>query len=150
MVMDRVRAFLERAQSAAPGVSAWSVGQHIEHSSKAVIYITGALRESQPPAPPAKWSLIRWIVLTTGYIPRGRAKAPAAVTPDGQPSEADLLALLARMEEGVAATRQLDPGAWFAHFALGIFRRDQALRFIDVHTRHHLKIMRDIVAASKT
>jgi hypothetical protein len=33
------------------------------------------------------------------------------------------------------------------HFAFGVLRRDKALRFMEIHNRHHLRIISDIAAA---
>jgi hypothetical protein len=62
-------------------------------------------------------------------------------------SPAELLTLLDQSERILTEAHDLDPKAWFRHFALGVLDRDKTLRFIRIHNRHHLRIISDIVAA---
>jgi hypothetical protein len=41
-----------------------------------------------------------------------------------------------------------DPRSWWEHQYFGVMYRDTALKFIDVHSRHHESIIRDILASS--
>jgi len=57
-----------------------------------------------------------------------------------------LEAALARAATDLERIRALPADAWFRHFVLGTLRRDRALRFLAVHTEHHLRIVREILA----
>lgn len=59
----------------------------------------------------------------------------------------DLTRLLEDAAEQIEHARSLSADAWFSHFALGVLRRDDALRFIEIHTDHHLAIVDEILAA---
>lgn len=39
----------------------------------------------------------------------------------------------------------LNQNQYFSHYIFGILNRDKTLRFIEIHTNHHLKIVRDIL-----
>lgn len=144
--LDDLRAFVDRRDARSPEVSSWSVGMHIEHCCLAVNSVCGALVDSVPPPPPAGFSLLRSTMLKTGFIPRGRGRAPKAVIPTREPDGDELHATLERAEADLNAARELSPQAWFRHFVFGVMTRDESLRFLAVHNTHHIKIMRDVVA----
>ncbi len=41
---------------------------------------------------------------------------------------------------------ETEPDSWWQHFVFGVMKRDAALRFIEIHNKHHLKIIADILA----
>ena len=140
-----LRACPDVAAARAPAVSGWSVGQHVEHCLLATIGIAAALAGSSPPPPRPGLALKRRMLILTGWIPRGRARAPAAVSPQVEPGIERLQALLEQADAALADAAQLPQDAWFRHFALGPMDRDTSLAFLAVHDRHHLKIVRDIL-----
>lgn len=94
-------------------------------------------------------SLGGWFVLLSGFIPRGRARAPEPVVPNGLEPEA-LSAGLRRNRARVEAL-----GSELAlmekvrntsrHPILGRFTPRRWIRFAGVHQHHHEKIVRDIL-----
>jgi len=126
-------------------VSSWTPGEHLRHCGLAIAAVRRAL-ETSSGAPPWTWrSWIGALVLRRGRLPRGRARAPAETVPDLAAAE-PLEAALARAATDLERIRALPADAWFRHFALGTLRRDRALRFLAVHTEHHLRIVREILA----
>ena len=89
------------------------------------------------------------VVFTTGRIIRGRARSPERVLPRTDISPAELNSLVEEAERQVAAAGNLEPGRWFKHFMFGVLKRDDALKFLRIHNRHHLRIVSDIVSAQK-
>jgi hypothetical protein len=69
------------------------------------------------------------------------------VLPQRDVPETELSTLLDQSEGLLTEAVDLDPNAWFKHFAFGVFDRDKTLRFIHIHNRHHLRIISDIMAA---
>ncbi len=96
-------------------------------------------------------SLVGHVILLTGRIPRGRAKAPDFVEPQGLERQAivaglgetrgRLIALDGRLEE----LRRLE--ATIAHPILGGFTAARWLRFAHIHHLHHGRIIDDILDA---
>jgi hypothetical protein len=146
--LTRLRAAASDASAQAPDVSAWSVGMHVHHCSLAMEMVCGALVESGDEPPPDRLNLIGTVVLLMGRIPRGRGRAPAGSVPPPDLPEADLLAGLQEAEARLRRASELPDRAWFRHFAFGVLNRNQALRFVRVHNRHHLRIVRDIRKAA--
>ena len=144
--LSGLREAVDHAGSRRPAVSAWSVGQHVGHCALAVRGIAKALLRSRPPMPSRRrgWAW-RQVILRTGWIPRGRARAPEGVVPPEELEEEALQALLDECAELLGAVSHLGDDAWFEHFALGVMDRDAALRFLEVHDAHHLKIVADIL-----
>jgi len=137
-------------------VSAWSVGKHVEHltlSDEITLDGLSKLLADPQGGKPGKPTLVGRVCLWSGYIPRGRGKAPKGVVPQGIPSEV--------IRDRLAAVRQgfveLEPSvesltsstATQPHPVFGRLDASQWLRFTAVHHNHHQKIMRDIARAPR-
>jgi hypothetical protein len=140
------------AAASSNGVSAWSPLQHLEHVGLSNRTIARAVRaiEAGKGEPDQKPSLRGAVVLKLGRIPRGRARHPEAAAPRPQPSPDAVRALLEETRGEFEVFRpQLQDLAerpqTVSHFALGAFTAIQWMRFADVHTRHHLRIVREIL-----
>lgn len=142
-----------------PEVSLWSVGDQLEHlllADSAILDIIDRLcdvtEESDPEATKGRPALLGWVVLTTGFIPRGKAKAPDSTSPAGM-SQEELLSGLAEVRDRVHALAsrlgeiQGVPYT-YGHAKLGHFTPSNWVRFCRVHHDHHAKIVRDILEAS--
>jgi hypothetical protein len=145
--IKELRAAVDDAGFHDPRVSGWSVGAHVHHCCLSMTGICKLLLASTPPPPRSRFSLLAWLALRSGYIPRGRAKAPGMAVPGSAVPPKELRARLDESARLLAEVRKLERGAWFRHFAFGVLDRDKAIRFMSVHNRHHLKIILDIVAA---
>ncbi len=128
-------------------MSRWSVGMHVQHCCLAMIGVCEALLASSPPPPRRSFSPLTELILLTGRIPRGRAKAPEQAEPREAVSPGELASLIDRSEKLLAAARLAPSGSWFRHFALGVLDRNRSLKFIRIHNAHHLRITRDIRAS---
>ncbi|HSK13703.1 MAG TPA: DinB family protein [Phnomibacter sp.] len=128
-----------------PEVSSGAVGWHIEHCLLVIDVSIAALQKSDPAA--YKWSFNFWRVLLflLGWFPRGRARSPKAVQPK-QSMEAPLL------QEHLQLTRErlnllgsLGKDQFMKHPYFGLLDLAATGRFLELHTKHHLKIIRDIL-----
>jgi hypothetical protein len=144
-----------RLARAVPTVSAWSSEQHLAHvalanelvlrnlkslaSGRGALLVHGA--ESNPRAV---------ALLAEGRLPRGQAQSPRMVRP---PERVERALLGQWLADGRAALAELDPRTLPAHEPkiphqlLGPLDAPQWARFAVVHTRHHLAIVREILAA---
>ncbi len=127
-------------------VSASGVGWHIEHSLITIQRIIRAVKASDPGT--YKWSFKfnRMRVLVTKTIPRGVAKAPQVVIPQGQTDEATLRASVSKALEMTKEIAFIQRNQNFTHPYLGQLNKRAAIQFLEIHTHHHLKIIRDITA----
>lgn len=128
-------------------VSAWSVGQQVDHVLKAA---NGILATAQAARPVERGALrlTGRIVLLTGFIPRGVGKAPERAHGVDRPAP-ELQAAVERCRERLADLRSR-PETWqlhhpvYLHHIFGGMNPAQAVRLVAIHTHHHLKIVRDI------
>ncbi len=141
----------ERINRRRESVSDWSVAQHLDHLAQANGLCAAAvtqLLESPSASPGPGLTLAGRAVLLTGWIPRGRGKAPTRTVP----SAATLSETRSRLRDALAAVtaigerlHELDGARGrLGHPALGGFTAFQWLRFIAIHSRHHLKIIEEI------
>lgn len=138
-------------------VSKWGVAQQTHHCALALAGIArgveGLIANSQgaggtsPKHPQAD------AMLAAGAFPRGVAKSPDFLIPPDAPAAGDTRALLQAAKAGWDALEKRGADitaskATFPHPILGDFNGVQWVRFMGLHTAHHLKIVRDILSAS--
>lgn len=128
-------------------VSKGSVGWHIEHTLLTLDRVVEALKSSVAKDYKWKFNMIRIIVLTTKKIPRGRAQSPDVVVPKGKITEETLKAHLDQTIEKIKELNSIDPNQYFRHPFFGNLRLKQTVKFLEIHTNHHLKIVNDILKA---
>jgi hypothetical protein len=142
----------DRPWTTAPGVvSAWPPLVHAEHMALAglgsVSQLDKALeREGGPPI-----RLMGRLVLLLGWIPRGIGKAPATTAPK-HVERVEVTALLEALRTRVTTLdlERIASGRGRAHHpAFGGFTARQWFRFLDIHHRHHLRIVRDLKNAAR-
>jgi hypothetical protein len=140
-----------------PPVSGWSAEQHLAHLAlanelvcrnlKSLLRGSGAL--VQDDGDPSAEALA---ILTSGRFPRGAAQSPRMVRPPEQvrrdflaewlaSNRLDFEELSARTGEIEAAHRRIP------HQVLGPLTASRWVRFAAMHTRHHLDIAREVLAA---
>ena len=79
--IKQLATFLPEFETVNLGVSAASVGWHIEHSLLVIKQITATVAQSDPKVYQYKFNFTRFWVYLFNYIPRGKAKAPKVVIP---------------------------------------------------------------------
>ncbi len=148
--LDRIARLLETEPDPttvrAAKVSGWSVAEQLDHVLKIVSAQLGRLDERRPAK--AGINLVGRIVLGLGRIPRGIGKSPAPVRGE-QRSRAELVAALVAARERLermAGDGALwnDPRPLAGHPYFGGLTPRRVLRFLAVHTDHHLRIVADI------
>lgn len=126
-------------------VSEGTVGWHIEHCLLTLNGVINSLMQSNPKDFKWKFSLIRIIVLTTKKIPRGRAKAPQVVRPKGNTDQTELEIHLSNTLNKIMELEFLSKDNYFEHPYFGNLKLKQTINFLEIHTNHHLEIIRDII-----
>ena len=147
-LLEQTESYFVMRDQLEPSVSGASIGWHSYHLLLVTTNIYEALASSDPNAYRYRPNFLRGIVFTTGNIPRGKGKAPESALPPEQISLEALEAQLAQVRAILDKLEQLPPKSSFEHPVFGTLKRDQAIKFIVIHTRHHLKIIRDIDATA--
>lgn len=124
-------------------VSASSIGWHIEHILLTINKIAEATNTSN--TQDYKWIFkpIKYIVFFTGKIPRGRAKNPKVVEPVFF-DESSLQIHLQKTKITILELANINKDKYFKHPFFGNLKLKDTIKFLEIHTNHHLKIINDI------
>jgi hypothetical protein len=148
-IINTLRKYIPQYDVEAAEISKWSVGTQIEHCTKVIYGVCTSLKQSDPKLYQSKFHLIRTIYLFWGKFPRGKAKAPKAVTPTKVSTLEELNGYLEKAEAALNEIDQLSPNAHFKHPYFGMLNVKQGKRFLEIHTNHHIAIIEDIIKAKK-
>lgn len=135
--------YIEQANKVKPSVSKASIAWQIYHLLSVIVAVVKTLKESQNKAPKEKFNFWKHFVLITRFIPRGKVKAPKSVNPTGNISRSQLEMIIEEAQKAIQDLAKLPREAHFKHPVLGYLQKKKAIHFLEVHTEHHLKIIRD-------
>ena len=126
-------------------VSEAAVAWHMDHIYLMVNQLHKALQYSDESNYKADSNTTRDYVFTSNTLPRGKVTAPESVSPKGNIT---MNTLQMHYDEALATVEKLPTLAekkHFNHLILGTMNRDETIKFLTIHTEHHLKIIRDIL-----
>lgn len=146
--LETLENHITNSQLSDTGISKVSVAWHLDHSLKTINGICEALSESNPEDYSWAANVARSMSLTLNFIPRGRAQSPASVLPPGTIFESNLYNQLEQARTKIQKAVKLDNNANFEHPVFGQMNKSETLRFLEVHTNHHLKIVTDIMKSA--
>ncbi len=126
-------------------ISTASIGWHIAHITLVIVKIIEQLETSDPSTYKWKFNKKRLLVFTLKKIPRGIAKAPKAVQVQDVFNEEKLILFIEKARLKVVLLNQLKPSHNFEHPYFGSLNLKGTLNFLEIHTNHHLKIIKDII-----
>jgi len=126
-------------------VSTSDIAWQIDHSLKVFNLVSETLLNSNPELHSSKFNKWRLLCFTLGYFPRGKVKAPKYIRPPEIISIEDLELQLRAAYQNVENIKLADENAHFKHFIFGVLNKNRTIRFLQLHTNHHLKIIRDIL-----
>lgn len=152
--LDEITSFLaggeEQICTLKPGISGWSAAEQLDHTLKVDSSILRRVTDSQElETLPKGINLLGRVILAIGWIPRGKAPSPQALR--GERTDcAALRATVAAVRgqvESITQDQVARSAALVPHPRFGGLTTPEALRFAVVHTEHHLKIVREILAS---
>ncbi|MBK7887142.1 MAG: hypothetical protein IPJ86_07535 [Bacteroidetes bacterium] len=143
-----IEGLLPHQSKSQPAISGAPVGWHIEHSLLTINRIITALEKSDATGYKSSFKLSKLIVFSMGKIPRGRAKAPGIVQPK-QYDEMSLGSHLEKTKEKMQELHHIPNEHYFEHPYFGHLKVKKTIRFLVIHTQHHLSIMNDIVKSTE-
>lgn len=136
---------ISKANSIDQSISQRGVDWHIDHSLKVIIGVSKTLIKSNEEDYKWKFNLLRTVSLTLGYFPKGKGKAPKVVNNKEAILIEDLKTQLELVKELIENTSKLKAKNNFNHPYFGLLNLKKSQRFLTVHTKHHLKIINEIV-----
>lgn len=126
-------------------VSNSTVGWQIDHCLLVINGIIEQLEISNPKEYQPKWNFPKFMVFTTGKIPRGKAKAPKVVIPTQVATQEELKAKLEVAKNNILKLNSFSENSFFKHPYFKDLNVKQTEKFLVIHTKHHLKIIQDIL-----
>jgi hypothetical protein len=126
-------------------VSMATVSWHLQHSLMVINKICEAIQASDPKKFKGKFNLKRSIVFSLNKIPRGKGKSPKQVRPDENISKLSIEKHMTEAHKNLITLETLHKNAYFQHPFFGDLNLKNTKRFLRLHTRHHLKIIEDIL-----
>ena len=145
ILLDKLSAQIQNAQVQNKEVSEGTIGWHIEHSALVIIKIAETVQKSDPNHFESTFSIKRVVVFLLGKFPRGKAKAPSSVMPAENISEEHLKESIFMAKMALQSLMDAAKNQHFAHPIFGNLNRNQTLKFLGIHTKHHLSIIADIL-----
>ena len=127
-------------------VSVGSVGWHIEHSLKTIDQIVTTCKNSNPKEYQWHFNFKRFLFLSIAKkFPRGKARAPKIVRPEGEINPETLALSLSKVRENIKNWESLDKNVHFPHPFFGVLNKKETEIFLVLHTKHHKMIINDIL-----
>jgi len=118
---------------------------HIDHSLKVILSAYNALKKSKPENYKWTFNLLKRYIFSKGSIPRGRRKTSKIVVVKNKIHQNNLNEQLLKVKKLLKEIETLPPESHFKHPYFGLLNLKDSLRFLKIHTEHHLKIIRDII-----
>ena len=126
--------------------SAANVGWQIEHSLITINMIIAVLKKSNSDNFQSKFNFSKFGVFLFKKIPRGRAKAPKVVIPQSDYDTTSLQNHITITLQNIDSLSTVHPNQFFKHPYFGDLKLKDAIRFLEIHTQHHLSIIKDIIS----
>ncbi len=126
-------------------ISQSPVGWHIQHTLLTIKKIIAALQSSNPENYRWKFNLTRNFVFTFNKIPRGKGKAPKSVIPKEPYTAAGLIKEMHVLKSEINVLATLNPRHYFDHPYFGSLNLKAACKFLEIHTKHHIAIINEIL-----
>ena len=143
--LDELESYIPQLDVRNEAISASSVGWQIEHDLLVISSVIEGVKRSDPASYKWRFKPLKYVILWRGVIPRGKVGAPKVVTP-GEITPESLQAHVALCRQRLAELEQVGNHHYFTHPFFGDLKKKEALRFLYVHTEHHLKIIREMLA----
>ena len=146
--LNELETKISKSESLNLAVSKSSVGWHIEHTLLVVNATIDALKKSDPNKYKRKFNFPKILVFTINKIPRGRAQSPRWLQPTNN-STVEVLKNHFNITKGKLAELQiLKANNYIEHPVFGKLNLKPSIRFLEIHTKHHIDIIRDIIKAN--
>lgn len=144
-LLHQLENYISNFEKTNPKVSNSTVGWQIDHCLLVINGIIGQIEISDPLKYQPKWTFPKFMVFATGKIPRGKAKAPKVVIPTQVATQEELIAKLTAAKNNVLKLDSFSENQFFNHPYFKDLNVKQTKKFLTIHTKHHLKIIEDIL-----
>jgi hypothetical protein len=144
--LDELESYIPQLEVRNDAISASTVGWQIEHDLLVISSVIEGVKRSDPAAYKWQFKPLKYVVFWRGVIPRGKVGAPKLVTP-GEITQDTLQAHIALCRQRLVELEQIGAGHYFTHPFFGDLKKKETIPFLFIHTEHHLKIIREMLAS---
>ncbi len=130
-------------------VSKVPVVWHLDHILKVINRTYYILEKSDRTLHQKRFSWIRTHSFALRRISRGKEQSLASFLPPDIIKTEDLLLQLELARKNICDLKTLDEHSNFIHPVFGQLNKKQSKRFLEIHTKHHLKIVKDILKSDR-
>jgi len=134
-----------------PAEGAWSYSEVYSHilytDTGGLIAIERCMNDTKSSSGRLQWQT--WLILFFGMFPPGKIKAPEKIAAKVQKITTEearngIIKLRERISEIAYLVKKSSPKQKIRHLRLGFLNAGQWLRFIEIHSLHHLKQLKRI------
>ncbi|MDT0558233.1 DUF1569 domain-containing protein [Ichthyenterobacterium sp. W332] len=144
-LLEELASYKNKKNQRKHSVSNSDVAWQIDHSLRVFNLVSKTFLESNPKDYVSKFNKWRLLFFTLGYFPRGKVRAPKVVK---SPEVIAIETINQQLEIAFQNLEKLKTADWnahFKHFIFGVLNKPRTIRFLQLHTTHHLKIIDDIL-----
>lgn len=145
LLIKKLESYIPEKDRTKSSVTRSDVAWQIDHSLKVINRVSESLLNSNPALYSSRFNWWRFLLFNLNYIPRGRAKSPKIVAPPEVISEEMLYAQVIEGLKNMEQITTINDRSYFKHFIFGVLDKRRTVRFLHLHTNHHLKIIREIL-----
>jgi len=143
--LDAIERYIKVKDTENLRVSKGNIAWHLDHSLKVINSVCTSFKASKESEYKRQFNATRALIFTLGFFPRGKVKAPKQVVPPTVIEKKDIENQLKEAIENIEVIKNLHPHQNFVHPIFKQLNRQQTLKFLKLHTNHHLKIIHDIL-----
>ena len=144
-LIDHLENYISKSAVVNSKISVSSVGWHIDHTLIVFNQIVGALKRSDPANYRWKFNFWRTVIYSINKIPRGKVKAPPSVLPKTTVTTEHIKSQLNEARLNLVELELFDRNSYFRHPFFGDLNLKPTIKFLKLHTNHHLKIIDEIL-----
>ena len=142
--LTELASYISQSDRQNGGVSNVNIGWQIDHSLRVMNQVISALLKSNPEEYKPKFNWRKSFIFFTKKIPRGKVRAPKGILSTEEITESSLISSVQLAHKNIGLLENCAPHHFFVHPFFGQVNVRETFVFIEVHTEHHLKIIRDI------
>lgn len=142
--LDEIKLHIENGDQLDLDVSKKGTYWQIDHALAVLNGVSQALENSQPSNCKPKFSFLKFVIMTTGYIPRGKGRAPKETISTDVITQSALESSFEKTKSTIKNLKNIPEENCFKHPLFGWMSKKDTIKFMGIHTHHHLKIIRDI------
>ncbi len=143
-ILDQLESHIPHFEKTNPVVSQSTIGWQIDHSLLVFNSVFNQLKDSNPASYKWRFNWIRFYIQVTNKIPRGKVRAPKLVNPVAIATLEELQIKLELARKNITDISTIPANSYFTHPFFGDLKLKSAIWFLKLHTKHHLKIIKDI------